>query len=104
MLDCCNVCAESRELLQLHLKDLGSRERAVHAQLAALNEDSGDDWQELDPQITGSRLLVSWRYAQQWVIRAWRCARAESMPMQGVGLARRLEGQIVPLEAGIGIQ
>ena len=38
--------AESRELLQLHLKDLGSRERAVHAQLAALNEDSGDDWQE----------------------------------------------------------
>ncbi|CAK0779853.1 hypothetical protein CVIRNUC_004871 [Coccomyxa viridis] len=37
---------ESRELLQLHLKDLGSRERAVHAQLAALNEDSGDDWQE----------------------------------------------------------
>ena len=41
-----SVCAESRELLQLHLKDLGSRERAVHAQLAALNEDSGDDWQE----------------------------------------------------------
>ena len=39
-------CADTRELLLLHLKDLGARERAVHAQLAALNEDSGDDWQD----------------------------------------------------------
>lgn len=41
-----SACAESRELLQLHLKDLRARERAVHAQLAALNEDPGDDWQD----------------------------------------------------------
>lgn len=38
--------ADTRELLLLHLKDLGARERAVHAQLAALNEDSGDDWRD----------------------------------------------------------
>ena len=37
--------ADSRELLHLHLKDLSTRERAVHAQLAALNEQE-DDWQE----------------------------------------------------------
>ena len=41
-----HACADTRELLQLHLKDLSSRERAVHAQMAALNEDSGDDWQD----------------------------------------------------------
>ena len=38
----CATGADPRDRLSLHIRDLAAREKAIHAQLAALNEE-GDD-------------------------------------------------------------
>lgn len=40
--ECC--CAEPARYLELHIKDLAAREKAIHCQLAALSEDAADDF------------------------------------------------------------
>ena len=35
--------ADAQQRLTLHIRDLGAREKAIHAQLAALSEEAGSD-------------------------------------------------------------
>lgn len=37
------LSADTQQRLTLHIRDLGAREKAIHAQLAALNEEAGSD-------------------------------------------------------------